>query len=383
MSWAHACEKFLRQIQHISSNSSTECRECRKDNLYVYHLPFRFIIPHKLISARSDGHPDFLKLCPSAKIGSRLMGPMSGKIYGQPTITYVIRIIRVQTGVVMKSPIRCQDEREILIMPWTPAAPPLEMEYFPREYKPFTSKGIKQQVWKRLLGHLHVSAVEPLPLNICTPTLRASTVVSVQLTFTPKPSPREIEACPQEWKYIVRYYLRSRTFYSTRKLERIPTSLTTKTDPLLRMREEKNRWEVRGLGPSCWGRGGPPQDGNLVQDESLRPWTTTLLLPINASKTLLPTFLNELSARQYALVLRLTIEGLRHATIELIVPIQVIYYPADVDLPSIETEFEATDRDCDLSSMGRLSIQSMILHDDNDLDPVQEQSFSPPPYDCL
>jgi hypothetical protein len=380
MSWAHACKKFLRQIQHISSNSSMGCRE---DNLYVYHLPFRFTIPHKLISARSDVHPDFLKLCPSAKIGSRLMGPMSRKIYRQPIITYVIRIIRVQTGVVMKSPIRCQDEREILIMPWTPATPPLEIKHFPQEYKPFTSKCVKQQVWKRFLGHLHVSAVEPVPLNICTPAPRASTVVSVQLTFTPKPPPCEIEVCPQEWKCVVKYYLRSRTFYSTRKLERMPTSLTTKTDPLLRMREEKNKWEVREFGLSCWGRGGPPQDGNLVQDESLRPWTTTLLLPINASKTLLPTFLNALSARQYALVLRLMIEGLHHATIELIVPTQVIYYPADADLPAQEAELETSDWDSDLSSMSRLLIQSMILRDDNDLDSAREQSFSPPPYDCI
>lgn len=117
--------------------------------------------------------------------------------------------------------------------------------------------------------------------------------------------------------------------------------------------------------------------------EKLHPWTTTLSLPVNTSKDLLPTFLNALSARQYALVLRLMIEGLYHDTIELIVPVQVIYYPADTTLPGIEAGIETGDQDYSLSSMGHLSIQSMILHDDGDLDPLREQGISLPPYDCL
>ncbi len=283
----------------------------------------------------------------------------------------------------MRSPITCQREREILIMPSTLAAPPLEVKHFPREYKTCITKGIKQYVWKRLLGHLHVSAAEPVPLNVCTAAPRASTLVSVHLTFTPKP-PCEIEVCPREWKCTLKYYLRSRTFYSTRKLERVPITLTTKTDPLVRMSEEKSGWEVRGFGPSCWRRGGPPrQAGNPVHDERLRPWTSTLVLPVNTSKNLLPTFFNTLSARQYALVLRLTIEGLYHAEMELIVPIQVIYFPAVAVLPAMPVELEASHQDCDPSSMSGLSIQAMILHDDGDLDSAQEQSLSPPPYDIF
>ena len=117
--------------------------------------------------------------------------------------------------------------------------------------------------------------------------------------------------------------------------------------------------------------------------ERLRPWTTTLCLPVNTSNDLLPPFLNALSARQYVPVLRLMIEGLCHDTIELIVPIQVIYYPANTAMPGMEAEIETGDQDCRLSSMGRLSIKSMILHDDGDLDPVREQGISLPPYDCL
>jgi hypothetical protein len=198
----------------------------------------------------------------------------------------------------------------------------------------------------------------------------------MQLVFTPKPPLCETDIRPNEWKCMVKYCLRSRTFYSTRKLERVPTTLATKSDPLLRMHEEKNGWEVRGFGPSCWMRGDSLERGNPVLHERLRPWTTTLYLPVNTSKDLLPTFLNTLSARQYALVLRLMIEGLCHDTIELIVPVQVIYYPTDTALPGIEAEIETSDQDFRLSSMGRLSIQSMILHDDGDLDPVREQSFS-------
>jgi hypothetical protein len=327
-------------------------------------------------------HPDFLKLCPSAKLGSAFLGPTSGKTYRQPIITYIIRIIRVRTEIVMASPIRCPDEREIIIMPRTPAAPPLEIEHFPCEYKPCTTKALKQHMWNRSLGHLHVSAVEPPPLNISTAAPRTSSLVSVKLTFTPK-QPCEIEVRPHEWKCVVKYCLRSRTFYSTRKLERIPTSSVTKSDPFLRMREEKNGWEIRGFGPISWRRDCLLEEGTLVQDERHCPWATTLILPVNAPKNLLPTFLNPLSARQYALVLQLMIEGLHHGVIELVVPVQVIYYPAEAVSPAIEAETDASGQDCDLLSMGRFSIQSMILDDDGDHDQFRGQVFSPPPYDWM
>jgi hypothetical protein len=204
----------------------------------------------------------------------------------------------------------------------------------------------------------------------------------VKLAFTPK-LPFEIEVYPHKWKYKLKYYLRSRTFYSTRKLERMPTSLATKTDPLLRMREEKSRWEICRFGPSCWRKDDSPEEGESVLDKRLRPWTTTLALPVNASKDLLPTFFNALSARQYALVLHLIIKGLHHPPIELIVPVQAIYYPTNAPMRAIEADIENSGQDCNVPSMGSLSIQSMILHEGSGHDPLREQNFSLPPYDCL
>jgi hypothetical protein len=373
-------KKFLRQTQHISSESSST-RYCR-DHLYVYRLPFRFVIPHELISARSDVHPDFLKLCPSAKLGSTFLGPTTRKTYKQPITTYMIRIIRVQTEIVMASPIRCYDEREIIIKPYTIAAPPLQIEHFPREYKLCTTKALKQHMWNGSFAHLHVSAAEPPPLNVSTAAPRTSTFVSVKLALTPK-LPCEMELRPREWKCVVKYCLRSRTFYSTQKMERIPTSSATKSDQFLRMREGKSAWETRGFWPISWRRDYLPEGGTPTQDERLCPWMTTLVLPVNASKDLLPTFLNCLSARQYALVVRLMIEGLHHGAIELVIPVQVIYCPAEAASPAVDAEIEPRDQDCGLSSMGRLAIQSVILSDDGDLDQFQERSFSPPPYDCI
>lgn len=55
-------------------------------------------------------------------------------------------------------------------------------------------------------------------------------------------------------------------------------------------------------------------------------WTTDLCVPISVPKTLLPTFLNTVSARQYALVLRVAVAGLKHGRVlEVTLPLQLIF----------------------------------------------------------
>jgi hypothetical protein len=67
-----------------------------------------------------------------------------------------------------------------------------------------------------------------------------------------------------------------------------------------------------------------------------------LNVPVNASKNSLPTFLNPLSARQYAVALKLTIEGLLHGVKRLVIPIQVIYYPLEGIPSQTSRESEAS-----------------------------------------
>jgi hypothetical protein len=97
----------------------------------VYRLPFRFVIPYELISPHSNVYSNFLKLCPSIKLGLAFWGLTNRQTYMQLAIIYVIRITYNKTGILTLGPVRSNFTREIIIMHYTPVAPPLEIELFP------------------------------------------------------------------------------------------------------------------------------------------------------------------------------------------------------------------------------------------------------------
>jgi hypothetical protein len=289
-------------------------------------------------------------------------------------IIYMISIKRIRTDILVENSVRSTYQREITIMPYTSGAPPLVMEAFPREYKSSMTKSLKQHRWRRSLGTLKVSAAEPSPLNMLALAPRPSTFAVLSLVFTPN-YPCDFDIRPCEWNYVVKYYLRTRTFYSTRKLDRMPTLTAARTDPFLRIRDKKIASEVQKYGKTSWNKDHQPRlsEQDLSSDkEETCPWATTLKVPINAAKTLLPTFLNPLSARQYAVVLRLSIQELYHGVIELVLPVQVIYYPPHGTRLGIdEGERTAGQDGIFCSSLSRLPHHFMTL----DVD------VSPPPYD--
>lgn len=348
-----------------------------RGHLCAYHLPFRFVIPHELVSPRANVHSNFLKLCPSAKLGLAFRGTTNGQFHRQPAIMYVIRVTRIKTGILTPDPLRSNFTREIIVMPYTPVAPPLEMEHFPQEYRSSTTKTLKQHRWGRPLGVLKISAVEPSPLNIWTSAPRPSTIAALKLAFSPL-DPCQSEVRPFEWKYVAYYHLRSRTFYSTQILDRMPTTTAAKRNLFLKFRDEKIRSEVREFGTISWKRDcetRSPEHNVTAHDGECCIWTTNLAVPVSGTKVLLPTFLNQLSARQYALIIRLGIQGLYHRKIELILPVQVILYPPQGILDGIDEESRVESQDEISSSVPRLSHQFTMLNVDRQYD------ISPPPYD--
>ena len=63
------------------------------------------------------------------------------------------------------------------------------------------------------------------------------------------------------------------------------------------------------------------------RDVNEKTWTVDLRVPVSVPKTLLPTFLNVLSARQYALVLRVSIAGLwQGGVLKMAIPLQLTYH---------------------------------------------------------
>lgn len=286
-------------------------------------MPFRFIVPDELISSQSNIHPDFLRLCPSAKQGLGYLG------FAQPSIIYLLRIKRIKTGVPVATFLEPNHPRELIVMPYTPAAPPLAIEDFPQDYRLCIAKSLKQHRWGRSFGILKVASAEPSPLNTHTIAPRTTTSAVLKLVFASNSS-CDLHAQPNEWNLVVKQHLQSRTFYSTRRLDRPPTLAIASADPYMRVRDEKTLSEVREYKGISWRRDAQPQTSGSTASSDVEEqciWRATLDVPVHARKTLLPTFSNPLSAHQYVLVLQLSIKGLCHGAMKLVLPVQVFYCP--------------------------------------------------------
>jgi hypothetical protein len=202
--------------------------------------------------------------------------------------------------------------------------PPIEINHHPHEYKCSSTKELKGHIFSRQEGRLALSAIEPSPINLLANSPRASTTVSSKLSFFPG-SQTQIDI--SQWKPVAKSRLRIRTFSTICKLHEIPTLAASQSDPFLKMVERNERWEVRECGPVVWRKAQLP---GSARDEEGEMWTADFKVPVSVPKTYLPTFLNLLSARQYALVLRVSIPGLRHnGALEVAIPLQLICYDQD------------------------------------------------------
>jgi hypothetical protein len=293
-------------------------------------------------------------------------------------IVYLITIKRIRTEIAVEFSLKCTPQREIVVMPQAAAAPPLAAEAFLREYKLSSKKSLKQRRWGRSLGILQISAAEPSPLNLFS-TPKPSTFASLSLVFTPN-YPCNFDILPCEWTCVVKSYLRISTFYSAQELDRVPTFTAARSNKDRGVRENKTVAEVREYPKFLWGRRiQSPMLESCVSEEACR-WMATLTVPVSTTKNLLPTFLNVLSARRYALVLRLSIKELRHGILELVLPVQLIYDPLR-DTGSGESEGQGDESQNNISpSMSRLPYYFTTPGVDVET-PLQMQGSSPPAYD--
>ncbi len=359
--------KFLKETQVITP----PCLGQQPRVQCTHRLPFEFVIPNSLISARSDVAPEYLNLLPTVKEGPAFRGVNSQRLYMRPMIEYML----TASAMHIDSGRRYQCKQDISVMPSNAVAPPLQVEDFPRDYTLTSSKALKRHIWSRPIGKLTVSAVEPQPLNMSTNAPRASTTASIKLFF----EPREAGECairPYDWSITVKSFLRIRTYITTRPFQQIPTQEIVETDPLVQVDSKATSASRRHCDTLPWRLHRLSPAGTITTGPLATPWTSVLIVPVNASKNLLPTFLSPLSARRYVLVLALKVGGLSHGTLALEIPIQVIHDPSETSNRSSRTLLgQEQERlwDPDVVDMA-----SMSFKDGSELQP--EAIIKPPPY---
>ncbi len=292
---------------------------------HVYCLPFHFVVPYETISRHGDLNPEFLRLPPSTASKTTQFDPR--KTY--PQIQYFIQVAHIRIDAAINPYYYRHNLRYVNIVPYSSEALSLWVADFPEEYKTCTTSVLNRHPWIHTLGHIQLWAAEPNPVNLLTLAAQASTVLSLKMRFTPCITFKKTSYL-WNWACSVSYCIRSQTFSSTRKLDQIPTLSAIRTDPTLGMVEKKTKWKTWDFHSLSWTK----EDHEVLEANDTRgkqdeAWIATLDIPVNISTSLSPTFLNVLSARRYAIILRFSLKNLHHGVLELKVPVQLIYSPSD------------------------------------------------------
>lgn len=318
--------KFLSQVQQVEPEDPTS-GSLQRDSLR--RVPFRFVIPHQLISAKSNLPSDYLNLAPSLKSGRALYGAFTANGYMQPNIVYMITANLVSCcGNVPW--VVSHDELEIKIMPSIKAAPPLQLAYYPSEFKIECERTLRRHFWGPSIGSIHCFSSEPEPINLAVSTPRAATLVCVKLEWTPRMD-LGASASPYEWEITSKYHLKSRTFCSDRPFTKRPTIPSSNTNSNLELRTATLESESRQCKSLGWRLDRLSTRGTIQPEGGTKRWVTFIKIPVNVSKNLSPIFLTPLSTLRYSIHLSIGVAGFSHYSTELEVPVQVIFDDSQID----------------------------------------------------
>lgn len=361
--------QFLQETQDLSP---AFCQDNCTPEENVYRLPFEFTVPENLISPRSDVAPEYLSLLPTVEEGSLYVEPTTGHKFMQPLVLYSLTASLSHT----RSGKSYQVSQKISIMPTVSASPPLQIENFPHEYQMTCSKTLRKRLWTGAIGKLTVSAAEPPSLDISTHSPRATTTASVKLLFTPTKATAPITP-PYDWSVTVRYFLQIMTFTTTRPFTQVPTQDRAKKNSLCNLASKTTLPEMRECETLSWRVHRISSTGTIIPDVPMNPWTSTLLVPVNTSRALLPTFLSPLAALRYALVLQISIADLCHGRLCLRIPIQITNEPRQLLVtPTRNSNGQGLEYSIDHIGDG---VTSVKLEDIGT--PNSEALTKPPPYE--
>jgi len=80
-----------------------------------------------------------------------------GHLCMQPFIHYNIRAVVRYRDVVIGPSVEMQESREILLIPFTEASPPLEIQDFPGEFFPISTRTLKSSRLAGAFGEMSIS----------------------------------------------------------------------------------------------------------------------------------------------------------------------------------------------------------------------------------
>ncbi len=288
--------------------------------LKLHSLQFKLTIPHQLLPDGPTVDPRFLELYPSTQLEMLSHPWLTSDHNVQLSIVYqLVASVRQDERQHSSSSNALSCQRKIRILPSKIADPPLNPDFYPKEFILNSVAKLRRHLWSPQIGRLHVSADEPRPIDLAVPTPRAYTSIPLLLSFDDVRG----QIDPSRWTIVVQSRIRSRAFYSTKRLEHEPT-LDDVEEAKVFMRTEAVEQKTQHFEALHWTKGVPGNNEVVMNDKACRElWTTSLYITVDLPKWFVPSFLALLAALRYSVELEVSILGRVQGHVMVKVPLKI------------------------------------------------------------
>lgn len=327
---------------------------------FAYAVSFQLIIPDRAI-LKTDNVPDqCLRLPPSFSAGVPYWLPGEDCEYAQPNIQYRLRAyVKLKSRQDSPLPGALEASKMILILPYSVPMPPTDTSDFPVEFVGSVTNTYRTS----FLGYWYamtLSMQEPDAVTLQSAQKPGSVLAMIHIEIKVPVSaidPANAKKFPlslEDLLFKTQPILRAKTFYSTEPFRKMPGQTMLTLRGPMRLRDEVMKLETQDFKASSWQQDLP--DGAISLAEFGRPsstsvrsasvittgstdvtktlsraelspmvWSTRLLVAITVPPGLPPTFCSATASRQYSLIVRIRVSGIRINNFVLESPLQIVY----------------------------------------------------------
>jgi hypothetical protein len=351
--------QFLHQSHDVTA---VECLQTLGHDGFTYIASFRLVIPRWAIF-RTDRVPDqCLSLPPSFSAGAPYRRPGEDYEYAQPNIFYRLRgqvKLNSHQDSVPCTPLEAS--KTIVILPCLPPMPPTDTSDFPGEF--IGSANNRYRMF--LLGSWYVmnlSMKEPPAVCLQSTQTNGSILAMLQVEIRESGSVKDDKSGKKlslnlkNLLFKAQPILRAKTFYSTEPFRKLPSQTMLSIKGSMRLKDQVMKLEMQNLKASSWQHDFPGEvlssaeadrgswksersagvstvgsahvsEASFAMENSPKVWSTRLSMPITVEPNLPPTFCSVTASRQYSLITRIRVAGVRIKDFILEVPLQIVYAP--------------------------------------------------------
>jgi hypothetical protein len=328
---------------------------------FTYIATFHLIIPRWAVFQTDRVLDQCLSLPPSFSAGTPYRRPGEDCEYAQPNIHYRLRAqVKLNSHPDSIPSTLLEASKTIIILPCSPPMPPTDTSDFPGEF--ITSASNTYRVF--LVGSWYVMNLSmEEPPAVCLQSTQTNGSIHAMIQVNIRRSGSAMNATsgkklPLNLKNLlfkIQPVLRAKTFYSVERFRKLPCQTMLSIKGSMRLKDQVLKLDMQHLKAS-WQHHFPDEvhssaevDRNSSKSarsasvstvrsanapeacfavgNSPKVWSTRLSMLIPLEPNLPPTFCCVNASRQYSLITRIRVSGIRTKDFVLEVPLQIVYAP--------------------------------------------------------